>query len=144
MYNPSNFWGALQRGRGCVTPKHSLLKTKAVTRSQETPPHQTVAKTSQPMPRPSPSRTPQSPLKRGNLHATNHSLPTRKQRPNLPSREGSGVCDPRAKPPQTQNGHPKPKKHHLAKQRQKHFSPHRTSHRNTPLNPLSRGETYTP
>ena len=54
------------------------------------------------------------------------------------------MCDPRAKPPQTQNGHPKPKKHHLAKQRQKHFNPHRAPHRNTPLNPLSRGETSTP
>ena len=39
---------------GCVTPAHSFLKSKASTRSQETPPHQTVAKSSHPMPHPSP------------------------------------------------------------------------------------------
>ena len=42
----------LERGWGCVTPKHSHRKTKAVTQSQETQPHQTVAKSisSQPAP----------------------------------------------------------------------------------------------
>ena len=28
MYNPSNFWGALQRGWGCVTPEHSYPNSK--------------------------------------------------------------------------------------------------------------------
>ena len=41
----------LERGRGCVTPEHSHLKPKATTQSQETPPHQTAAKTSLPTPR---------------------------------------------------------------------------------------------
>ena len=34
----SNFWGALQRGRGCVTPAHSHLKPKTSTRSRQIPP----------------------------------------------------------------------------------------------------------
>ena len=44
----------LERGRGCVTSVHSLLKSKTSTRSQETRLHQTTAKTSHPMPHPSP------------------------------------------------------------------------------------------
>ena len=33
----------------------------------------------------------------------------RKQHPNLPSREGTGVCHVRALPPKTQSNHPKPR-----------------------------------
>ena len=35
------------------------------------------------------------------------------------------------------------KKHHISKQQQKHFNPHRPPHHNTPLYPLSRGEITT-
>ena len=137
----------------------------------------------------------------------------RKQHPNLPSREGPGVCDARAQPPKNQSNHPKPRnttspnrsknisthtapltithplipslegkptrhkplitnkkqafrtsplergqgcvtpvhsyqnpklppevdRHHL----KNHLIPHHVPHRNTPLYPLSRGETST-
>ena len=42
------------------------------------------------------------------------------------------------------NIHPKPKKYHPSKQQQNHLIPCRTSHHNTPLDPLSRGESKTP
>ena len=42
----------LERGRGCVTPKHSHLKPKTNTRNQQTAPQKTAAKTSQPRPSP--------------------------------------------------------------------------------------------
>ena len=51
---PVQLLGGTSEGWECVTPVHSLLKTKAVTRSQETPHLQTVAKNTPPLPRPSP------------------------------------------------------------------------------------------
>ena len=54
----------LERGRGCVTPVHSFLKSKATTRSQETPPHQTGAKHLTPC-RASRCNTPLYPLSKG-------------------------------------------------------------------------------
>ncbi|BCI61729.1 hypothetical protein Cop2CBH44_00820 [Coprobacter secundus subsp. similis] len=42
----------LERGRRCVTSKHSHLKPKTSTRNQQTAPQKTAAKTSQPRPSP--------------------------------------------------------------------------------------------
>ena len=64
--------------------------------------------------------------------------------PISPLERGPGVCHARALPPENQSGHPKPKKHDPTKQQQNHLTPTRASHHNTPLNPLSRGETSTP
>ena len=58
--------------------------------------------------------------------------------------EGQGVCDVQAQLPKIKSSHPKPKKYHIAKQQQKHLNPNRSSHHNTPLYPLSRGENQHP
>ena len=68
----------------------------------------------------------------------------RKQHPNLPSREGTGVCHVRALPPKTQSSHPKPRNTTSPNSSKKHLIPTRAPHHNTPLHPLSRGETTTP
>ena len=52
---------------------------------------------------------PSIPSQEGKHTHSNHSLPTRKQRQNLPYREGQGVCHVRAQPPQTQSNYPKPR-----------------------------------
>ena len=135
----------LERGRGCVTPEQSHLKPKTVTQSPRNTTSPNSGKNTSAHTAPLTVTHPSIPSREGKPPHHKPLITNKKATPEPPRpKEGSGVCDPRAKPPQTQNGHPKPKKHHLAKQRQKHFSPHRTSHRNTPLNPLSRGETYTP
>ena len=73
----------------------------------------------------------------------------RKQRQNLPSREGPGVCDARAQPPKNQKQSLTFDRYLLAPLNStnlaaEYLTPTRASHRNTPLNPLSRGETSTP
>ena len=51
-----------------------------------------------------------SPLKRGNIHATNHSFPTRNKHSKSPRpREGPGVCYARAQLPKIKSIHPKQK-----------------------------------
>ena len=78
--------------------------------------------------------TPLYPLPRGETYTLNYSLSNRKQHPSLPSREGLGVCHACAKLLKSKTA---------TQSRQKTPQPNRTSHHNTPLYPLSRGETYT-
>ena len=88
--------------------------------------------------------TPLNPLSRGETY---HSIPTlsrRKLHPNLPSREGTGVCDIRAQPPKIKASTQSSKNTTSPNNSKNHLIPNRTSHRNTPLDPLSRGESYHP
>ena len=57
----------------------------------------------------------------------------RKQRQNLPSREGPGVCHACAQPPKNKRGHPKPRNTTSPNSSKKHLIPTRAPHRNTPL-----------
>ena len=86
--------------------------------------------------------TPLNPLSRGEYHhTTNHSLPKRNKHPNLPSREGLGVCDARAQLPNSKRSMKLNRKYLLQLYRES-LIPTRTPHRNTPLYPLSRGEYH--
>ena len=92
---------------------------------------------------------PSIPSLEGKHPQSNHSLSTRKQRPNLPSREGPGVCDVRAQLPKIKAVTRSLTDNTLQYQASRNcipqpLDPCRDPHRNTPLNPLSRGETSTP
>ena len=118
-----------------MTPVHSFLKSKATTRSQETP-HRNISSHTVPLTVthpliPSQEGKPTTPQ-------TNHY----QQKPstqNLPSREGSGVCDVCTQPPKIKSNHPMPRN-----TTSQYLFPNRAPLRNTPLNPLSRGEADTP
>ena len=108
MYNPSNFWGALQRGRGCVTPAHNYLKSKATTLSRQKPPHQTAAKHLIPARAPH-HNTPLNPLSRG--ETSTPQISHYQQKSNFktsPLKRGQGVCHACAKPPKIKSNHPIP------------------------------------
>ena len=87
---------------------------------------------------------PSIPSQEGNPHATNHSLPKRNKHHKPPLSRGVGGVSRLCTATEKQKRSPKAKKHDLTKQQQKHLHPCRASHRHTPLNPLSRGETDTP
>ena len=86
-----------------------------------------------------------SPLERGK-HLTQIShYQQENSTSNLPSREGQGVCDAQVQFPEIKSIHPKPTDtsslHQVSRNGfPQHLYPCRASHRNTPLNPLSRGE----
>ena len=112
----------LKRGRGCVTSAHCLPNQKQ--------PHKADKKLLN-LTRTSHRNTPLYPLPRGETYTLNYSLSNRKQHPSLPSREGLGVCHACAKLLKSKTA---------TQSRQKTPQPNRTSHHNTPLNPLPRGE----
>ena len=130
----------LERGWGCVTSEHSHLKPKQPLKPTDTA-YPNSSKNTSSYPASLTVTHPFIPSLEGKQTLSNISFPTRKQHPNLPSREGLGVCNVRAQPPKTKNIHPKPNKPHLKKKQQKH--PNRAPHHNTPLYPLSRGEITT-
>ena len=73
-----------------------------------------------------------------------YQLPNRTQHLKPPlSRGAGGVSRPSTATSNQMLPH-KADKHHLTKQQQNNLIPTRTSHHNTPLNPLSRGESKTP
>ena len=83
-----------------------------------------------------------SPLKRGNKYTqTSHYQQERSARTS-PLERGRGCVT--SKHSHLKSKHPpEANKQHLKKKQQKHLNPHRTPHHNTPLYPLSRGETNT-
>ena len=155
MYNPSNFWGALQRGWGCVTPVHCHLKPKAVTqslrntsspnRSKNISPHTaplTITHPSIPSREGNPTRHKSlitnkktafqtSPLERGwgcvtSVHSFLKSKATTQSRQILHNSTNNNKCN-------------------ISQQLSKNISPHAAPLTVThPLNPLSRGEFTTP
>ena len=86
--------------------------------------------------------TPLYPLSRGE---TNHSpsLTNRKQHFKAPLSRGAGVCDACALLPKTKAVTQNLTDNTYPKQQQKHLIPNLAPLRNTPLYPLSRGETST-
>ena len=110
---PASQNSPLERGRGCVTPRHSFLNPKAVTEADRyclaTPNTSINGFSKHLIPcRASHRNTPLHPLSRGEISHSKLSLPTRKQHLNLPYREGSGVCDARAQTPENQSNHQSP------------------------------------
>ena len=89
----------LERGRGCVTPEHSHLKPKAVTQSPRNTSSSNSSKNTSTHTAHLTITHPSIPSQEGKHTHSNHSLPTRKQRQNLPYREGPGVCDVQAQLP---------------------------------------------
>ena len=132
MYNLSNFWGALQRGRGCVTPEHSYSNQKQPPEAQEIP-HCNISS----QPELLSVTHPFVPSLEGN-HPQYKSLISNKKEL---SKGAGGVWRP-CTATQTKNNHPKPTDTSSPNSSKKHFIPIRTPHRNTPLDPLSRGETH--
>ena len=113
------------------------------------PPLQTAAKIISTQPALLTVTHPFIPSQEGKSHTTNHSLPRRKHHQKPPLLRGAGGCHACAQPPKTKATtqsrqipphYTKHKKYLLSKQQQKHLILSRTPHRNTPLNPLSRGE----
>ena len=85
----------LERGRGCVTPKHSHRKTKATTQSQETRPHQTVAKSISSQPAPLSVTHPSIPsLGRGNLTLNPLIIKNKAASKTSPLERGQGCVTP--------------------------------------------------
>ena len=84
--------------------------------------------------------TPLDPLSRGEIPPLTPFITNKKSAfQNSPLERGGGCVTPKhcflkSKQP------PEAKKHHISKQQQNHLCPCRALHRNTPLNPLSRGE----
>ena len=93
-----------------MTFAHRHLKSKTLTKTQQIPPPNTKPNFSKHLIpcRASHRNTPLHPLSRGEISHSKLSLPTRKQHLNLPSREGSGVCDARAQTPKIKNSHQNP------------------------------------
>ena len=87
--------------------------------------------------------TPLYPLSRGETSHSTHSLPTKSSIQISPLERGRGYVT-YAHRHLNQKQPPKANRHHLTKQQQNHLNPPRVSHRNTPLYPLSRGETTHP
>ena len=75
--------------------------------------------------------------------ATHPSLTNRKQHFKAPLSRGAGVCDACALLPKTKAVTQNLTDNTSPKQQQKHLIPNLAPYRNTPLNPLSRGETST-
>ena len=123
--NPVSQTSPLERGRGCVTSEHSHLKPKQTPETNK--PH--LKKTPHPKPRPSPSHTPLSPLKRGNKHNNPLIIKQKAVSQISPLERGRGCVTP-------VHSHLKPKqplksnRQNLKKKQQKH--PNRAPHRNTP------------
>ena len=109
----------LERGRGCVTPRHSFLKTKAVTEADRyrlatlspiysnTSTYAALLTVTHPF----------VPSQEGNSQHPKPLTTNKKQAPEPPRpKEGSGVCYAQAKPPKNQKHPPKAKKHDFTKQ----------------------------
>ncbi len=146
MYNPSNFWGSLQRGGGCVTSAHGFLKTKATTRSRQILPRNIKLDLSQYLSlcRASHHNTPLHPLSRGETPPLKPFIANKKTASQLSPLERGGGC--------VMFAHSFLKTKATTRSRQilprnikldlsQYLSLCCTSHRNTPLYPLSRGET---
>ena len=115
----------LERGRGCVTHVHSHPNQMQTLKADRHHPKKLLKPTNRTSP----------------YHTTNHSLPRRKHHPKTPLSRGAGGVSRPSTATSNQMLPPEANKRHISKQQKNNLIPARTPHRNTPLNPLSRGES---
>ena len=113
MYYLSNFLGALQRGRGCVTSRHCHLKSKAATQSRQIPPRstkflETVFRNPSTHAAPLTVTHPLIPSREGNHPHSTYSLPKRTQLPISPLERGRGCVTPEHSYLKIKSNHQKP------------------------------------
>ena len=88
--NAASQTSPLEKGRGCVTPKHSFLKSKVVTQSPRNTTSPNSSKNTSTQTAHLTITHPFIPSQEGKINTPNPSLPTRKQHPKPSLSRGAG------------------------------------------------------